>query len=691
MPAVRLNRFLASTALVALLSAGGALAEPKAGMSMDAVPAAAAGPDHAAAKPDESAAQPAAPAEATSPAPASPAEAPATKPQAASGGDEVPATGAVNTAPAAAASTEAAPAAAPPAPAATTTAEPSPAAAPPAAAPAVVSEADTAVSSQLHELANGKFDRILGGKKERATFEAFYSGRSYAPLWITDGKANARAKAAIAYLGQVDTDGLDPADYPTPNFGSITDPAALAEAELKLTMSVVTYAHHAQVGRVHWTRVSGDIFYDQKVPNPADVLTKLAQANDVGEALAAYEPHAPGYVALKAKLAELRAGKEVIGQASIPNGPVLKIGMQDDRVPLLRDRLQVSGTGTTYDKALAEAVAKYQKEHEQKTTGMLTPATVEALNGRKPDRPTDTIIANLERWRWMPRDLGKTYVMVNLPDFTLRVVQNGHQLWMTKIVDGKPNLPTPIMSAEMKYITVNPTWNVPPSIIAKEYMPVLQQDSTALERMGLKVSTNPDGTVHIAQPPGERNALGRLRFNFPNKFLVYQHDTPEKHLFAYDKRAFSHGCMRVQDPVKYAEVLLSIVRPHDNYSQERIRSMFGNNEVDIQFPSIIPVHLTYQTAFVDGDGKLQFREDVYGRDKALLAILKGDERKVADIPIERKENVVRRELLAMPEQTSFFGGRGGFNNGGGDFFSRLFGAPVQPQPATTRRRAASAQ
>ena len=675
MPAVRLNRFLASTALVALLSAGGALAEPKAGMSMDAVPTAVpAGPDHAAATPAEPAAQPSAPVEATSPAPAAPAEAaPATKPQAASGGDEVP-TGAIDSP---TVSTESGPAAAPVAP--------SP------AAPTAVSEADTAVSSQLHELANGKFDRILGGKKERATFEAFYSGRSFAPLWITDGNANARAKAAIAYLDKVDADGLDPADYPTPDFASITDPAALAEAELKLTMSVVTYAHHAQVGRVHWTRVSGDIYYDQKAPNPAEVLAKVAQANDVEETLAAYEPHAAGYVALKAKLAELRSGKGVGGQALISNGPVLKIGMQDDRVPLLRERLHAPGDGATYDKALAEAVAKYQKEHEQKPTGMLTPATVEALNGRKPDRPADTIIANLERWRWMPHDLGKTYVMVNLPDFTLRVVQNGHQLWMTRIVDGKPNLPTPIMSAEMKYITVNPTWNVPPSIIAKEYMPVLQQDSTALERMGLKVSTNPDGTVHIAQPPGERNALGRLRFNFPNKFLVYQHDTPEKHLFAYDRRAFSHGCMRVQDPVKYAEVLLSIVRPRDNYSQERIRSMFGNNEVDIQFPAFLPVHLTYQTAFVDSDGKLLFRDDVYGRDKALLAILKGDERKVADIPIERKENVVRRELLAMPEQTSFFGGRG---SGGGDFFSRLFGPPAaQQQPATanSRRRAASAQ
>jgi L,D-transpeptidase YcbB len=712
MPAVRLNRFLASTALVALLSAGGALAEPNAGMSMDTAPAATA-PDQAAAKPDDSGVQSATPAEATPPAQtSSAAEAPASKPPAASEGDEVPTTATVNNPPAAA-STESSPASAPttalpaaastesspvPAPAtaapAAASTESSPAPASSAALPAAVPDTDAALTSQLHELANGKFDRIIGGKKERATFDAFYAGRDYAPLWITDGKANALAKAAIAYLGQVDADGLDPSDYPTPDFASLTDPAALAEAELKLSTSVATYAHHAQVGRVHWSRVSGDIYYDQKPPNPADVLAKIAQAKDIGEALASYEPHAAGYVALKAKLAELRAGKEVSGEASIPNGPVLKIGMQDDRVPLVRERLHLSGDGTTYDKTVAQAVAKYQREHEQKATGMLTPATVEALNGRTPNRPIDTIIANLERWRWMPHELGKTYVMVNLPDFTLRVVHDGHQLWMTKIVDGKPNLPTPIMTAEMKYITVNPTWNVPPSIIAKEYMPVLQQDSTALERMGLKVTTNPDGTVHIAQPPGDRNALGRLRFNFPNKFLVYQHDTPEKHLFAYDKRAFSHGCMRVQDPVKYAEVLLSIVRPHDGYTQDRIRSMFGNNEQDIQFPTLIPVHLTYQTAFVDGDGKLQFRDDVYGRDKALLAILKSDERKVADIPIERKENVVRRELLAMPEQSSFFGGRGGFSGGGGDFFSRLFGGPaVQPPPVRTssRRRAASAQ
>ncbi len=694
MKGVRLDRFLASTAIALLLCASGAA---WAGSSADQdTPAATETTSPVADQPAASSevvadpttdAAPASAAESTSAIPSSstaaePADQPATaaeqpaepkaptiadtppadaKPAAAiGGGDEVPAP---------AASTS--PSAAPNEPAT-------------AAAPTTVADGNTAIAEKLRDLATGKFDRMLGGKKERAAFEAYYASRDYAPLWLTDGKPNARAQAAIVYLGHVDADGLDPSDYPTPSFASLSDPSALAEAELRLSLSVSAYAHHAAVGRVHWSRVSGDIYYEPKVPAPGDVLAKVTGAPDVSEALASYEPQSPGYLALKAKLAELRGGKDEAGQVPIPNGPALKIGSQDGRVAQLRQRLNVPGDDNTYDKALAEAVKQFQQGHELKPTGLLTPATIDALNGRQPDRPIDTIVANMERWRWMPHELGRTYIMVNLPDFTLRVMHDGKELWKTKIVDGKPNMPTPIMSAEMKYITVNPTWNVPPSIVAREYMPALQQDPTVLTRMGLSVSTNPDGTVHISQPPGEKNALGRLRFNFPNKFLVYQHDTPEKHLFAYDKRAFSHGCMRVQDPVKYAEVLLSVVRPREGYTEDRIRRMFGNNETDISFPNFIPVHLTYQTAFVDENGKLQFRDDVYGRDKVLLSILKSDERKVADTPIERKENTVKRELLAMPEQSGFFGGRG--YPGGGDFFSRLFGPPADQAPVKGQRR-----
>ena len=569
----------------------------------------------------------------------------------------------------------------------------------PAAAP-VAAGPDAAIAEQLRELANGKFDRIIGSEKDRTPIEAFYSSRNYAPLWIADGKPNARATAAIGYLRHVDGEGLDPADYPVPTFAMLSAPADLADAEIKLTAAVVTYARHASVGRVHWSRVSGDIEYSTPAAEPGDVLAAIAGASDVATALDSYEPQTPGSRALKAKLADRRAGKSDKSRPPIASGPVLKVGIQDERVPVLRERFGIAAAdGTTYDKALAEAVKKFQQQHDLAATGTLGAATLDALNGRaQPDHVTDIIIANMERWRWMPHRFPDTYVIVNLPDFTLRVIHDGKQVWTTRIVIGKPEMPTPIMTADMKYITVNPTWNVPPSIVHHEYLPALAQDPTVLARMGLRVDYGRDG-VHIWQPPGDKNALGRIRFNFPNKFLVYQHDTPDKYMFALDKRAFSHGCMRVQDPAHYAEVLLSLVRPDDGYTEERIKKMFGPNETDIQFPTFIPVNLTYQTAFVDEAGKLEFRDDIYGRDKTLLAILKGSDRKLADVPVEHREDVSHRQVLAIPDEPSWFGGRGyypgggrgyyrgGSYYGGGGFFSNLFGgfsAPVPPAPLRHR-------
>jgi L,D-transpeptidase YcbB len=661
MPGVRINHLLASTAVALLLA--GAPAVTLAGPNDTGANAAATAPTPVDA--DK------APAAIATPQPLDSPNLPATT------GSTPPASAETTPAAAAAPATTAEPV--------TTASAP---AAPAAAATPALSAADAAVVDQLRNLSSGKYDRIVGNKKDRTIVDAFYSGRDYAPLWITDGKVNERGKAVIAYLGHVDQDGLDPADYPVPNFSALSDPGDLAEAELKLDMTIITYAHHASIGRVHWSRVSGDISYTTTAPEPADVLAAMVEAKDMATALDAYEPHTPGYLALKAKLAEIRAGKAEAGKTPIGNGAAPKIGGQDERVPLLRERLKVSGDGDTYDKALADAVKKYQQDHQLKVTGTLTQQTIEALNGRQPDKPIDIILANMERWRWMPHDLGNTYVIVNLADFTLRVMHDGKPYWTTRIVDGKPEMPTPIMQAEMKYITINPTWNVPPSIVNREYLPALQQDPTVLDRMGLKVGKNPDGTVHIWQPPGEKNALGRIRFNFPNKFLVYQHDTPDKYLFAYDKRAYSHGCMRVQDPQKYAEVLLSLDRPNDGYTLERIKKMIdAGGEQDIQLPTFIPVNLTYQTAFVDDDGKLQFRDDVYGRDRQLLAILKGDDRKMADVAVERREDPSHRQVLAIPDSTPLFGGRGygsyGGPGDGGSFFSRLFGggfAATPPQP-----------
>jgi L,D-transpeptidase YcbB len=537
---------------------------------------------------------------------------------------------------------------------------------PAAEAPAPVAEAlpltaDQKVAEKIHELFGGKAERILE-RKYKAAVEAFYAARAYAPLWVEDGVQSRRAKAAASYLAGVDADGLDPSDYPVPSFGN-EDPAALAEAELKFTASVLTFARHAQTGRVHYSRVSNDILYNLVTPEPPEVLGKMAEAKNVREALDGFNPPHEAYKALKAKLAEARGGRGGGGPNRISIGQSLKIGMNDPRVPVLRERLGVAGgDDAVYDKALAEAVKKYQQQRGLQPTGVLTNAVVDALNGPRRDHDADIIIANMERWRWLPRDLGKAYVMVNIPEYILRVVDHGSLAWSTRVVVGQPGeKATPLLTETMKYITVNPTWNVPPSIINNEYLPAYAQDPTVLDRMGLKMERNRDGTVHIYQPPGAGNALGRIRFNFPNKFSVYQHDTPDKYMFAHDKRAYSHGCMRVQNPDKYAEVLLHIANPKDGYTAERIRNMYGTGERDIQLQYQIPVHLTYQTAAVDENGHLVIREDIYGRDARLLAALKGEDRRIADTPVERREassGGVRRQVQVTQQRPTngfFFG------------------------------------
>src|SRR5882724_10370927 len=567
------------------------------------------------------------------------------------------------------------------------------------ASSAKTTSADSAIADKLREqIAAGKFDRILGGKKDRTTVEAFYTSREFAPLWITDGAMSDRAKAAAAYLAGVDADGLDPADYPLPQIKAGAEPDALAEAEMKFTDAVLTYARHAQAGRVHYSRVSADIIYDLVKPEPADVLAKLAKASDVAVALDSYNPPQPQYKALKAKLAEARKGSDV-EKPMIPAGPALKYGkdkkgkeelMSDPRVPALRERFGIKSAdgNNNYDKELSGTIASFQKENGLSPTGQLTQATIDIINGPKREKTVDIIVANMERWRWVPRDLGKTYVMVNIPDYTLRVMRDGQLVWKTKIVVGKPNLPTPLLTAEMKFITVNPTWNVPPSIIQNEYLPALQQDPQAMERIGLKVEQNRDGTIRIYQPPGDRNALGRIRFNFPNKFLVYQHDTPDKHLFAHDKRAYSHGCMRVQDPLKYGEVILGLAMPNEHYTADRLQKMFGGSEVNINFPTGIPDHLTYQTAFVDDVGALQIRDDVYGRDAKLISIMKSSERKVADLAVDRPKGSSSAPVK-MPPGTfgSSFSSAGG---SGFSFFERLFGGSPEAAPPRPRARVGAA-
>jgi L,D-transpeptidase YcbB len=533
---------------------------------------------------------------------------------------------------------------------------------------AALDPADRAVAEKIRDLFAAKADKIFASKKERSAAETFYQNRGFAPLWLDKGVETARSRSAIARLKNAGSDGLDLNDYKTPDFAGL-GPDALAEADLKLSQTVLTYARHVQAGRFPYSRVSHNMELAQTPPEPAEVLAKMRDSADAGKALDEFSPPHEPYKRLKAALAQLR-GKTGASK-TLADGPLLKLNakapMEDPRVPMLREKLGIAGDASDlkYDGKLAEAVKKFQRANEIPATGNLDSRTVTELNGPPRDRQIDLVIANMERWRWYPRDLGKAYSLVNLPDFTLRVMHEGTQVWTTRIVIGKPDMPTPLLSETMKYITINPTWNVPPSIVHNEYLPALQQDPTVLARMGLRVTYNRDGSVHISQPPGEANALGRIRFNFPNRFLVYQHDTPDKHMFAHDVRAYSHGCMRVQDPAKYAEVLFNIARPAENWTADKVKRMFGTGEQDIQLPVPIWVHLTYQTAFVDEDGKLQTRRDVYNIDSRTIAAIKSERGVVEPMQERKREEVAssgqRRAVPPPPARImsffeSFFGG-----------------------------------
>ncbi|EHR05512.1 L,D-transpeptidase family protein [Bradyrhizobium sp. WSM471] len=583
-----------------------------------------------------------------------------------------------------------------------TQAAPAAAAAPasePVKAASNVPAADQPVADKLKDIIGTKTARYFDRKNERAAIEKFYGARDFAPVWTQGGSLTAAAKGVIARLKDAASDGLNPADYPLPDFAAATTPDALADAELKLTASMFDYARQAQSGRMHWSQVSGDILYPEHPVDPNEVLAKVATAADASAALESYNPPQKLYKELKAKLAELR-GQGNGPVIEIADGPTLKytparkrqaeIVVEDSRVPQLRVKLGIAenASDTRYDAAVAEAVRKFQNSAELKATGILDDKTVKAINTPKRDKQIDVVLVNMERWRWLPRDLGvpslgDAYVILNIPDYTLKVMQRGQQVWTTRVVTGKPGThATPLLTETMKYITVNPTWNVPPSIVYNEYLPALQQDPTVLQRMGLKLEQNRDGSVHISQPPGEANALGRIRFNFPNKFLVYQHDTPDKNLFARDERAFSHGCMRVQNPDQYASVLLNIAMPNEKYTPERIRSMYGKSEIDLKFPTPIPVNITYQTAFVDDGGKLQFRKDVYGRDATMINILKNGRGKDLENVVAHSQPSYSRPATTLPN------GVLAANNGGSsgpNFFERLFGAPTPP-PAPIGRR-----
>ena len=496
----------------------------------------------------------------------------------------------------------------------------------------IFAASDAQISEKLRGVAEKQIERRLDRPAERKAVEGFYSSRNYAPLWIMDGALTARAKATIARLKNAAADGLDANDYPVPEFSGGAD--QLADADVALTTSVVTFARHLQSGRIAPARVYAQVDYGEHAPDAADVLRKLANAGDVNAVLDGFNPPHQGFRDLKNQLSVLRANASA-GESTdrIPEGAPIKPGTKDTRIPALRSKLGLGGKvdDILYDKRLFDAVRRVQQRADIKPTGIVDNKTIATINGPKRSDLVDHVVANMERWRWLPRDFGKTYVMVNIPDYSLKVVNNHQLTWRTKIVAGKPQTPTPLLAAAMDNVLVNPSWYVPQSIIQNELLPLYASDPQIFDRMGLEVKRGPDGHINVVQPPGAANALGRIKFNFTNKFQVYLHDTPEKNLFRAEKRAFSHGCMRVEDPTMFGEIMLRLAMHGPTPNSRQLYAMFGKEEHTFKLQDRPTVLLTYQTAFVDDAGKLQFRDDIYGFDQRINSILHSDERRIADV------------------------------------------------------------
>lgn len=459
---------------------------------------------------------------------------------------------------------------------------------------------------------------------------AFYEARGYQPAWTSQGALTEAAIAVIARLGAAAADGLDPRAYHVPALEAGGTPVATAEAEVMLSIAVAAYAREASSGRIDPRTIPGTIDIAPDYPDPAAALQTVATAADPAAALAGFNPTHPQYLALRDELARLRSA-EPVERIIVPDGGLIRLGDVDERVPLLRERLGLAHVedeelANIYDEGLETAVRDFQQGVGLVSDGVVGPNTLNALNGPNID-PVAEIIANMERWRWLPQDLGDYYVHVNVPEFMVRIMSDGTMFHETRVVVGTVSNRTPIFSDEIEHLIVNPYWNVPASIVAEEMLPILRSDPGYFNRNNFDVFARWNGSVSQVNPvqidwwqlsasqvsmrqrPGGGNALGQIKFMFPNHHAVYLHDTPSKSLFQRDVRAFSHGCIRVMNPMDFADALLS---RNSEWDGAALTALFGDRERQVDLTTHIPVHITYFTAVADADGAIQFKNDIYG-------------------------------------------------------------------------------
>ena len=445
--------------------------------------------------------------------------------------------------------------------------------------------------------------RDSGEISDRAALASFYASSGSAPLWVGGDGARPKARKIAAEIRKANMWGLDRSQFDLPDLaGKFSSNAALIDAELQMSLAILKYARHARGGRMDPKELSLAIDRTPPLKDPREVLEALHATATPAAYLRDLHPQHEQFKRLRA--AYLAA-------------------------------LEREANGRTI-----EPVPTTRKSKKKKHKGKRARRSKTKLSQR--------LLYNMEMWRWMPRDLGETYVWSNVPEFNVRVVRNGRVIHRERIVTGKIKNKTPIFSDHMETVVFHPFWGVPNSIKVKEILPSLVRGGNVLEKQNLKISyggrqIDPYSVdwsrtdirnYHVFQPPGSRNALGVVKFLFPNKHAVYMHDTPSKHLFKHKVRAYSHGCMRVRNPLKLAEVVLGQDKGWDRSKiNSLVKSGPKNNQISLK--KRVPVHVTYFTARVDDKGKTQLVNDIYGHEKLIQMGLDGK----AHLIVKRKPNL----------------------------------------------------
>ena len=503
-----------------------------------------------------------------------------------------------------------------------------------------------------------------GGQVLLATplLQELYEARAYATLWLTDRSPVPAALELPAAIRSAREEGLRPEDYHLEALEQALtrvlsadhdlEPRLYVDLELLASDAFLTLAKHFADGKVDPVAIDPKWFVPAGDTSLLPYLDAALQGADesVKNALQRLLPTHPAYAALRARLAMQRALRDSESPTIVDAGPALRVGESGARVAALARRLAELGDlepawseNDQFDAVLNAAVLHFQRRHGLDADGVVGSRTLAALNV-SPEQRINQLKVNMERWRWLPRDLGPEYLLVNIASFEMSVHAGGAEVMRQPVAVGRPYRMTPVFSHRMTYLVLNPAWEVPPRMAARDQLPLIQRDPDYLERMGFSVLrgwgaqeervdpstvdwtalTSRSFPFRLRQRPGPLNALGQVKFMFPNPHNVYLHDTPARGDFASTERAVSSGCIRLSDPMALVDWLL-VRRPTvATRSPEQISSILeSGQETTVRLSRPLPVHLLYWTAWIEDDHVVHYTRDVYRRDEPVLDALLG--------------------------------------------------------------------